>query len=122
MSWELIYAHDSQGNKVSGDKNLLIESVRNGQSVRIVMEDEGGTLYATDATGLHVKNNNVYAQNNSHVSLEFQGDILKIQKDSYWWMIAVDTNGNRDMARWNVGEHKSRGHTSDRTAIRWFVA
>ena len=98
MSWELVYAHDANGNKVSGDKNLL-----------------------TDAQCLWVRHGNVYAQNTSHVSVQFHGDVLKFKDDAYWWMIVADTNGNIDMSRWSVGQHTAKGHTSDRWAMKWFV-
>ena len=120
MSWELAYAHDANGNRISGDKNLLINSVRDGQPVRVVI-DYGDQDYATDAQCLWVRNGNVYAQNTSHVSVEFKGDVLKVQDDAYWWMIVVDTNGNIDMSRWSVGAHTDRGHSADRKAIRWFT-
>lgn len=120
MSWELAYSHDANGNRLAGDKNLLIDSVRNGQPVRVLL-NYNEHEYATEAQCLWVKNGNVYAQNTSHVSVDFQGAVLKIQNDSYWWFIVVDTNGHIDMSRWSVGAHTSRGHDNERVAMKWFV-
>ena len=120
MSWTLAYAHDQSGNRIAGEERVLIAAVLDGQPVRVLM-DSGDQQYVTDAQCLWVKNNNVYAQNTTHVSVEFTGNVLRFQDDSYWWMIIVDTQGNRDMIRWLVGEHKPRGHTQDRVAMKWFV-
>lgn len=120
MSWELAYSHDANGNMLAGDKKLLIDSALNGQPIRFLI-DYKEHQYATDAQCLWVKNGNVYAQNTSHVSVQFQGSALKFQNDAYWWMIVADTNGFLDMSRWNVGEHKDRGHTRDRHPMKWFV-
>ncbi|NEQ79416.1 MAG: hypothetical protein F6K26_03895 [Moorea sp. SIO2I5] len=118
--WSLAYAHDKTGQKIAGDINSLIEAIEAGHSVRVLME--GNDLqYVTDAENLWIKNGIVYAQNTSHVSVTFQGDVLKFKDDSYWWMVIVSTKGDRDMIRWNVGEHKSRGHTQDKVAIKWFI-
>ncbi|NEP04893.1 MAG: hypothetical protein F6K25_05690 [Okeania sp. SIO2G4] len=120
MSWSLVYANDMSGNTTAGDKNLLIEAVNQGESVRILV-DSGEVQIITVAQTLWVKNGIVYAQNTSHVSVAFQGNILKFQDDSYWFMIVVDTQGNRDVIRWDVGAHNPRGHEQDRVAIKWFV-
>ncbi|OEK05094.1 hypothetical protein [Roseivirga misakiensis] len=34
-SWKLVYKHDAEGNKVTGDKQLLIDAVRAGLPVRV---------------------------------------------------------------------------------------
>jgi uncharacterized protein YmfQ (DUF2313 family) len=118
--WKLAYAHDKDGNRTAGDIETLIDAVKNGQAVRIVTGDQG-EYYSTEAENISVKNGVVHAQNNSHVSVEYQGDVLRFQDDSYYWMIVVSTLGDRDMIRWNVGEHVPRGHTADKVAVKWFV-
>jgi len=43
----------------------------------------------------------------------------------YHWMIIVDTNGNADITRWNLGEHKQPEqegiHTQEKLPMKWFV-
>jgi hypothetical protein len=118
--WSLAYAHDQDGNTTVGDINTLIDAVQNGYRVRVLMID-GDNQYITDAEGVHIKNSIVYAQNSSHVSIIFEGDVLKFQDDSYYWMVVVSTRGDRDMIRWNVGEHIPRGHSQDKVAMKWFI-
>ena len=118
--WTLAYANDENGVRTEGDIEALITAVKNGQEVRIVIADPEG-YYSTEAENLSVRHGIVYAQNTSHVSVEYQGESLRFQEDSYYWMIIVSTHGERDMIRWSVGAHESRGHTQDKVAVRWFV-
>ncbi|WP_424097823.1 hypothetical protein [Moorena producens] len=119
--WSLAYAHDANGNRTAGNINDLITAVKNGSQVRVLM-DSGDVQYITYAENIWVKKNGiVYVQNTSHVSATSDGDVVKFQDDSYWWMIIVSTKGDRDMIRWNVGEHTPRGHNNDKVAMKWFV-
>jgi len=118
--WTLAYANDENGVRTEGDIEALITAVKNGQEVRIVIADPEG-YYSTEAENLSVRHGIVYAQNTSHVSVEYQGESLRFQEDSYYWMIIVSTRGERDMIRWSVGAHEPRGHTQDKVAVRWFV-
>lgn len=118
--WTLAYANDENGARSEGDIETLIAAVANGQEVRIVIANPDG-YYSTEAENLSVRHGIVYAQNTSHVSVEYQGESLRFQDDSYYWMIIVSTRGERDMIRWSVGAHEPRGHTQDKVAVRWFV-
>lgn len=120
MGWKLAYGHDKDGNRTAGNINTLIKAIENGQSVRIV-QGSGDSFYATDAQCLWVRNKIVYAQNISHVSVIFEGDVLLFQDDSYYWMLVWSTMGDRDEIRWNIGEHACRGHTHAKVPLNWFV-
>jgi hypothetical protein len=117
LAWTLAYAHDRDGAPTSGDLGVLINGVRNGKEVRVLINDS----YATSAQNLWAANGKVYMQNTTHVSTEFVGDVLTFQDDAYHWFIIVDTDGNRSMSRWFVGEHTAVGANLDRVSIKWFV-
>ena len=121
MSWTLMYAHNDQGDRIAGDKDLLIDAIKGGKNVRIVLYD-GEWWIAVDAQGIWVQGNNVYAQNTALVSVDFNNvPDVRFLDETYRWMLLLDTQGNRDMIRWNVGEHVGRGHTQDRVEMKWFV-
>jgi hypothetical protein len=40
MSWTLVYQNDSAGNRAAGDIGSLIHAVRNGSTVKVVLESE----------------------------------------------------------------------------------
>ncbi len=122
MGWRLAYSHDENGNRTGGNIDTLIKAVLSGLPVRVVRSHpKMDHIYVTDAQNLWVRNKIVYGQNTSHVSCEFKGDVLLFKDDSYWWMIMFSTKGDFDMIRWSVGEHTPRGHTTGKTAMKWFV-
>lgn len=118
--WTLAYAHDALGNRTAGDINVLINAIRSGHKVRMLMES-GDVEYVTEAEKIWIKNGVVSAQNCSQVSALFIGNKAKFQDDSYYWMIIVNTQGERDMIRWDVGAHTARGRNQDTVAMKWFV-
>ena len=118
--WSLAYANNTNGDQTAGNLNDLINAVQNGSQIRILM-DLGGQQYVTYAENITINNDIVYVQNNSHVSVEYDGDVLRFQDHSYWWMMIVSTKGDLDVIRWNVGEHTPRGHTNDKVAVKWFI-
>lgn len=121
-SWQLLYAHDCGGEPTAGDLNLLIEAIRNGHRVRMLIEfKHKNQEYITEAENIWIKNNTVFAQNTSLVSVSFHRDKLSFHEDSYHCMMVVSTKGDLDTIRWSVGEHKKRGHTQDKVAVKWFV-
>jgi hypothetical protein len=121
---KLLYSHDKNGIKISGEIESLIKAIHDGSSSRILLDDENGVQLATNAETLWIRKGIVYAQNSSHISVQFdKKDILKFKDDSYHWFIIVSSIGDRDMIRWKVGEHTlaATGHTHDKVAIKWFV-
>ena len=73
------------------------------------------------ARTVHVRNNIVFAGCTLDVSSTFDGNQLKSQDDSYYYMLIAGTNGVLDQIRWNVGEHVPRGHDQGRWDMKWFV-
>ena len=99
-------------------ESLLIEEQFGGTTWRVVYaHDENGR----EAEHLWIRGGGVYAQNTSLVSLSITEGVSRFQDDSFHWMILVNTRGDRDMIRWNVGEHVLRGHTSDKVSISWAI-
>ncbi|HIK28399.1 MAG: hypothetical protein N3E45_00730 [Oscillatoriaceae bacterium SKW80] len=120
-SWRLIYAHDEYGKPTAGNVNLLIDAIRNGHKVRIVI-DIKDYEYALDADILWIRNGVVYAQNTSAVSAAFKGERLVFLEDSYYFMTIVNTKGDREVIRWSVGEHRRKdGLAHNKVAAKWFV-
>jgi hypothetical protein len=118
--WKLIYYNSDRGDSLKGNISDLINAVKNGKQVRIVMEKDS-VIFAAAAEYLWVNNNMVYAQNNGQVSAHFAGEELVFQDNSYYWMFIVNTNGERNMIRWAVGEHEMKGQNTDRVFIKWYV-
>ncbi|MFN6943320.1 MAG: hypothetical protein ACK4ND_00120 [Cytophagaceae bacterium] len=119
-NWELVFEHDQQGKPISGSIEKLAEAVRNGKEVRVMAYNKE-LEYIANAEHLWIKNGIVYMQNSSHISVIFQGDQLLFQDNAYHWYFIMNTNGERIMSRWLIGEHTPKGNNSDKTAAKWFV-
>ena len=63
----------------------------------------------------------VSGQNVDSISIKTNGNLIQFQSNVYWWFCVVTTRGLRDMSRWTVGIHQSRGHNQDTVANEWFV-
>lgn len=120
-AWELAYAHDENGIRTAGDINTLIDAVRQGRQVRLVLCLLDRYEYITEAQNLWLKDGIVYAQNTSQVSVDFKDKVLAFSEDACHTMIVVSTQGDLDVTRWLLGKHKAKGHTSHKTAISWFT-
>jgi len=89
MERKLAYAHDRDGNKVEGDIQKLVKAVQDGAWVRVLVNDEVRKFqYLFDAQLILLRNETVYAQNTSLVSVsEFEegekGAILRFKESCY---------------------------------------
>jgi hypothetical protein len=131
-SWTLVYANNAAGERIAGNIDKLIRAVRDGQSVKVVLERTEAFpgeppltdtyVYSFEAHTLHVRNGVVFATNTQDVGTRFVGDDLRFQEDSYYYMIIADTQGVLEQIRWSVGEHTMRGHDQGNWFnMKWFV-
>lgn len=114
------YSHLADGSKVQGDLNDLESRVKKGQEIRCVSDNR----YSFPIQNVAINSNNpkfVSGQSLDHISLNRSGNLIQFQSNAYWWFTIVTTQGLRDMSRWTVGSHQSRGHTQDRVAMEWFA-
>ena len=117
------YSHLANGNKIHGSLKDLESRVQTGQEIRCVSNKKrGNKKYAFPLQNVAVNRNGskfVFGQFLDHIS----GMSRKQPNGSnvYWRFISVTTRGLRDVSRWTVGAHQSRGHTKDTVAIEWFA-
>ncbi len=117
--WTLALDASANGDVTSGSKSALAQAVRDGASVRIVQKNG---LYAFPADNLAINKNEVAAQTLYSITHQAINQYeIRIKKNPYWWYTIVDTTGRREMSRWSVGQHTSRGHSNDRLALKWLV-
>ncbi|EDO46271.1 predicted protein [Nematostella vectensis] len=120
--WSLALAHNEQGTPLAGSRAGLVKAVRAGAAVRIVQIDGA---YAFPAQNLQVDptGSDVAAQTLNSVSMQEVAGAseMEIQPNPYWWFTIVTSRGERDMSRWSVGAHVSRGNSKDRVGLKWFV-
>ena len=118
--WHLIYAHDKDGNAVSGDKSRLLQLVREGRPVRIYWPIRDVVEHVADADFLTVMNGEVFAQ--------IDGIVRQIPDRETRKRIALDAEGQ---SHWHAvfattGELRSfqsaDGTLGDsRFPLKWYV-
>lgn len=115
-----ILSHDKHGIILSGSLSDLMRSIQEGADIRCVA---GNGAHAFPIQNLDMTESIVSGQNVDHVSVQYDSfkNELKFQNNAYWWFTIHSTYGTRDMSRWTVGEHISRGHTRDHVNIDWFT-
>ena len=114
------YSHLADGSKVQGSLNDLESSVQNGQDIRCVSDKR----YSFPLQNVAINSQGdkfVSGQTLDHISVSSGNNQIQFQSNAYWWFTVVTTRGLRDMSRWTVGIHQSRGHTQDTVAIEWFA-
>lgn len=114
-TWSEVFSNDGSGKVLSGDRGKLVEAVINGAEVRCVHGDlVKGYAYKADNLAVSPDSQHVAAQALRRVAFHTKAN-------AYWWFTIVSTTGLRDMSRWTVGAHKSRGRSSDQHGQKWFV-
>ena len=112
-------SHDKTGTILSGSLTDLMRSNQNGADIRCVPNKAA----AFSAHTVEMTKSFVVGQSVHTVSVQYDNlrKTYVFQNNAYWWFTIQNTLGSRDMSRWTVGEHISRGHTQDRISIDWFA-
>ena len=118
------YSHLANGSKVQGSLNDLESSVQNGQEIRCVINKRSGNKYTFHLQNVAINSNDskfVSGQFLDHISSSPRKQPIQFRRNPFWKFIVVTTSGLRDISRWTVGAHQSRGHTQDTVAMEWFT-
>lgn len=129
--WVLMYRNDDNGNSMFGDKDQLIEAVRNGLPVRIGFGSRGSTdstksiEHVTNAHFLTISNGKeVFAQIEPIIGQYpvLENDSLSITfRQNINWSIIVGTNGFSDRLSTDYLTDTIIGNRTRATEVSWFV-
>ena len=114
------FSHLADGSLVQGNLSNLVKSVKSGHEVRCVTDKK----YAFPLQNVAINSQGVgfvSGQNVDSTSIKRNDNLIQFQSNVYRWFTVVTTRGLRDMSRWTVGIHQSRGHNQDTVANEWFV-
>lgn len=120
VDWQVVYHHDKNGEVIQGDKQTLIDAVKEGRPVRIVFPINDNFIHVMDAGFLTFSNGEVLAQT--------QGIIRQIPERPEYKRIALDA---AEQSKWHAifsttGEIRSfqtaKGELGDmRFPLKWVV-
>ena len=113
-----VLSHDRNGAILSGSLVDLMTSIKEGSDIRCFSPNSAFPIQSLEMTKSLVSGQNVH---HVSVTIDSGGKELVFQNNAYWWFTLHSTLGTRDMSRWTVGEHTSRGHTQSRANIDWFA-
>ena len=111
-----VLSHDRNGAILGGSLADLMTSIKAGADIRCFSPNSAFPIQSLEMTKSLVSGQNV-----DHVSVDSRNIDLVFQNNAYWWFTLHSTLGTRDMSRWTVGEHTSRGHTQSQVNIDWFA-
>lgn len=114
--WKEVFSHDAHGVRLSGSLQSLTTAVMSGHRVRFQIP--ASNYYTAEADNLSVRNGHVTAQALKHVS---KNQLTGFQNDAYWYWLMVSTTGTVRATRYNVGEHKHRGDSTNKLEVKWFI-
>ena len=114
--WKEVFEHDAKGKPFSGSRQALTTAILSGHRVRFQLPQRN--YYTAEADNLSVRNGHVTAQALKHVS---KASSARFQDDAYWYWLMVSTTGTVRATRYNVGEHKHRGDSTEKLKVKWFI-
>ncbi len=120
--WATVFENNEQVKTAAGNKASIVDAVQRGADVNISIDTQNTALFAP-CDWTYARAGQVACLNTQHISIKNSeaGLSFGFQNDPYHWFIIVNTSGQRDVRRWNVGEHKSRGQMKDNVGIRWWI-
>jgi len=113
--WKLVYHHDKNGKSISGSLGALTSAILSGHRVRVQFPNNH---YTVEPEFIKLRNAHVTAQILNHVST---ADMTRFQDDAYWYWQMASTTGTVRSTRYNIGEHKHRGDSTEKLDLKWFV-
>ena len=114
--WKEVFEHDAKGKPLSGSRQALTTAILSGHRVRFQLPQRN--YYTAEADNLSVRNGHVTAQALKHVS---KASLARFQDNAYWYWLMVSTTGTVRATRYNVGEHKHRGDSTEKLKVKWFI-
>jgi hypothetical protein len=127
--WNLVYANDENGNKLSGDLDKLIALVKNGEPIRISWTIEHPTNkeikieHFADAKFITIMSDSVvFAQIDPII-----GQVPSIKdrfitfKENIEWAFSASSLGNNDSMNLNLTTGEILDHKPFKCGIKWFT-
>ena len=113
----------SSGKAAHKSINKLITAIQAGTDVKIVVMDsaQGGGI-STKCDNVIWKTNYVACVDTSQISIKpVSGGATGFHDNPYNVYTLFDTKGRIERSRWLIGDHVSKGHNVQKSAIKWFV-
>lgn len=127
--WTLIYENDDNGNAVYGEKETLMEAIRNGEDIRIGWKHQSPTNpkvkvehWANAKFITIMSDETILAQIDPIVGQtpNFDDQTIILKENFEWSMIASSSGKNDHMTR-KVMTGEIMSHQKSRWGIKWYI-
>jgi len=114
-TWEVLYEHDENGNRIKGSIERLKEAVQDGYPIKVKLQQPNNSTQVMDAEWLFIENNTVHGANTSQVSLtkNTEGNYVYLE-DSYHYYVTVNSMGHHHATRVYIDGRKHKSTNSKR--------
>lgn len=114
-SWEVLYEHDENGNRIKGSIERLKEAVQDGYPIKVKIRQPNNSTHVMDAEWLFIEDNTVHGANTSQVSLtkNTEGNYVYLE-DSYHYYVTVNSMGHHHATRVYIDGRKHKPTNSKR--------
>jgi len=119
-SWELLYEHAANGNRIDGEIEHLCEAIGKAYPIKVKIYREENQFEMMDAQWVFVKDKLVHATNIDQISLiQDQAGTYTYQSDAYHYYVIVNSKGYHHASRVYIDGRKGDA-TADSRRMVWF--
>lgn len=127
--WRLAYHHDTEGGRISGDKERLFDAVRRGRPIRFSWgsqspRDESVSVeHVAEPVFVTVTGGELFAQLPEHIAQQGYADpeAARFETASVMWRGLVGTNGTFDAVWVDRASGEEVRRVPQRARIAWYV-
>jgi hypothetical protein len=119
-SWELLFEHDHNGNRIDGAIERLIEAVGKAYPVKVKIYQAKNQFDMMDAQWIFVENNVVHASNTDQISCtkDSSGNYVFIS-DAYHYYVIVSSEGHHHASRVYI-DGRQGNTTNSKRHMAWY--
>ncbi len=120
-NWELVYAHEENGNRIYGRFDDLVKAIKRGADVKVAVDfGYGWTTYIADQVGLAKSESLVFLKSHvyqSHLDREGYPVLVEDRRS----VLLFRTDGVLDRIKYNASETTILVHDYFSHRMKWFV-
>lgn len=119
--WSRVLTTSSAGIATQGSKANLINTLKRGYSLRLVVCEEEDSVSVIEADNILIQNSEVSVQPIRCIADENGKVTIPMNPPVYWRFIMTSTDGNQRVVLWKAGEHSSLPATTEKYQVDWIV-
>ena len=118
----LLYSHDANGTRLSGDKEVLIAAALAGERIRVKNGSAADGWAIREYSNVYVRNNHVFTQG-MQFSGNWAGDGLGFVFDpqTVYYLMSFSSSGRCQIRTFNLHTHTITDDRQVQFGLSWYV-